>query len=167
MRITIPEDFLPSIKNKHLLLDTCVFIDALLNPGEFGGLFETLRNNGIILVTIEPVLIEFVQGTFDEKKMNDKKEFIDTFVESYLPIPKTLFTNIERLLLEYREDGKGLSMTDLILGAMLMQFPSNLLLLTKNTTEFPTNIFTLSTHMNLLHRKGIHSYGVYYYESKK
>lgn len=164
MKITTPEDFLDSVKDKHLLLDTCVFIDTLLNPNEFKNLFETLKISNVTLVTIEPILIEFIQGTFDEQKLVEKETLINQVIETFLPLPNTLFLHINQLIKLYKEDGKGLSITDLMLGGMLMQYPGKLFLLTKNTTEFPTNIFTLNTHINLLHRKGIHSYRIYSYK---
>ena len=76
---------------------------------------------------------------------------------------KDILDNADNLLQHYKEDGRAASITDLLLGLILMRYKTNLFLLTKNTTDFPTNIFTLATYVNLVYRKGIHTYGVYQY----
>lgn len=88
---------------------------------------------------------------------------VDEITETRLPVTKDVFDNIYMLIDLYREEGKGASMVDFLLGGMLVRYPQNLFLLTKNTTDFPTNIFNLATHLNLVHRRAIQSYGVYNY----
>ncbi len=161
MRIITPQDFFPILKNKYLLLDTSVFIDAFLNDKEFSELFNNLKDNNTILVTIDAVKIEFLQGAQDEARYEKKEEFFEQIVPTCLPTKDTVFDNVYELIRAYKEDGKSLSVTDLLLGAILMQYKRNLFLLTKNTTEFPTGIFILATYFNISYTKGLHSYGVY------
>lgn len=163
MRIVLPEDFFLTLKNHHLLLDTSVFIDTSLNTSEFEQFFNLLRQNGITIVTIDAVVAEFLKGAPDKQKLNAKLALVDEIAETHLPVTKDIFDNIYMLIDLYKEEGKGVSTTDLLLGGMLVQYQPNLFLLTKNTTDFPTNIFNLATHLNLLHRKAIQSYGVYNY----
>lgn len=161
MKIVLSEDFFSTLKNCHLLLDTSVFIDTSLNNLEFEQLFNQLRSNNITLVTLDAVIIEFLKGSANPQKLETKSALIAEIIESSLPITKEIFDNVRNLLALYKEDGKSASITDLLLGGMLVQYPDNLFLLTKNTTDFPTNIFNLVTYLNLLHRKSIQSYGVY------
>jgi predicted nucleic acid-binding protein len=140
-----------------------VFIDTSLNSTEFGKFINQLRENRITLVTIDAVRFEFLKGAPNLQKYKEKEELIERIVDAYLPIQKDILDNADKLLQLYKEDGKSLSITDLLLGATLMHYKTNLFLLTKNTTDFPSNIFTLSTHINLLYRKGLHVYGVYQY----
>lgn len=163
MKIVLPEGFFSTLKNHYLLLDTNVFIDASINYSEFEKFFNQVRLNDITLVTIEAVIIEFLKGALDKQKMEAKLALVTEITETRLPIAKDIFGNIQNLLSLYKEEGKGVSVVDFLLGGMLVQYPQNLFLLTKNTTDFPTNIFNLATYLNLIHRKTIQSYGVYNY----
>lgn len=168
MKIVTPQDFLLILKNKFLLLDTSVFIDAQISPVEFDKFFNQLKENGTTLMTIDAVLLEFIKGAQDVKKLKEKREFVEQIVESYLHEDRKIFSYAFKLVELYKEEGKGVSMTDFILGATLMYYHrNNLFLLTKNPSDFPTNIFTLKTYLNLFHRKAIHSYGVYSFEENK
>lgn len=151
MRIVLPENFFLTLKNHHLLLDTNVFIDTSINTLAFEQFFNEARQNGITIVTIDAVVAEFLKGAPDKRKLDAKLALVDEF------------DNIYMLIDLYREEGKGVSIVDLLLGEMLIQYQQNLFLLTKNTTDFPTNIFNLATHLNLIHRRSIQSYGVYNY----
>lgn len=167
MEIATPTNFFQILKGKHILLDTSVFIDALNNPTKFVEFFNTLREHKITITTIAPVLIEFLQGAPDKTKFNYKRNYVLEIVDTVLPlnlnvdIKENTLSLIEKITLLYREEGKSLSVTDLCLGQTLMQYPQRLFLVTKNTTEFPITLFNLVTYFNLIHRKGIHSYGVY------
>lgn len=163
MKIVLPENFFLTLKNHHLLLDTSVFIDASINFSEFEQFFNQLRSHNITIITIDAVVIEFLKGASDQRKLDTKFDLVNEIIETRLPISNEIFDNIHNLLDLYKEEGKGVSMVDLLLGGMLVQYKPNLFLLTKNTTDFPTNIFNLTTHLNLLHRKSIQSYGVYNY----
>lgn len=161
MRIITPPDFLQTFKDTHILLDTSVFIDSFLNPKEFGGLFNELKTQGTTLISLDVVKIEFLKGAPNIEKYRQKEEFFNQIVDVCLPITNETFVNLYKLVQIYKEVGKSLSVTDLLLGASLMQYERNLFLLTKNTTEFPTNIFNLQSYINISYTKGLHSYGVY------
>lgn len=163
MKIVLPEDFFSILKNHHLLLDTNVFIDTSINTQEFEQFFNQLRLNNITIVTIDAVIIEFLKGAADKQKLDAKLALVNEIIESRLPTTDGIFKNVQMLLNLYKAEGKGVSVVDLLLGGILVQYPQNLFLLTKNTTDFPTNIFNLATYLNLLHRKAIQSYGVYNY----
>ncbi len=161
MKIVLPEDFFKILNNCHLLLDTSVFIDSSINPVEFGNFFNQLRANDITLVTIDPVIVEFLKGSPSPEKFDAKQSAVSEITGTNLPLTSDIFDSVKLLVILYKEEGKSLSLTDLLLGASLMQYEKGLYLLTKNVTDFPTNIFNLATHLNLLHRKAIQSYGVY------
>lgn len=160
MKIVTPTDFLSVLKGNYLLLDTNVFIDDLIHPNEFGQFFNNLKDNDVTLVTVHAVLAEFVKGATDEKKLAEKREIIEKIIETYLPFREDAYNDLIKLIGNMQEDGKTASITDLMLGTMLMQYPRKLLLMSKNITDFPTNIFTLRTFCHLVHRKTIHIYGI-------
>lgn len=161
MKIITPPDFFQIFKEKHLLLDTSVFIDSFLNPTEFGKFFNKLKTNGATLVSLDVVKIEFLKGAIDSAKFKEKGEFFDQIVDARLPITNDTLLNLYKLVEVYKEDGKSLSVTDLFLGVILTQYKNNLFLMTKNTTDFPTNIFNLFSYLNISYRKGLHTYGIY------
>lgn len=162
MKIITPPDFLRIFKQVHILLDTSVFIDAFLNPVEFGKFFNNLKMQDNTLVSLDVVKIEFLKGAPNSEKYKQKEEFFNQIIDACLPTTNEMFFNhLYNLIQAYKEDGKSLSVTDLFLGATLMQYKRNLFLLTKNTTDFPTNIFNLASYMNISYTKGLHSYGVY------
>lgn len=161
MRIILAGNFWHVIENQTVLLDTSFFIDALIHPQKFGEFFNHLKSHEIILVTLLSVKAEFLKGTINEAKYETKEKMIDGFVDSYLPEDEKNYENVFELTKRYKEAGKGLSITDLLLGSALLKYPKQLLLMTKNTTEFPLSIFDLKTHLLLSHNKGLQSYGFY------
>jgi hypothetical protein len=73
---------------------------------------------------------------------------------------------VVELLNRYKQDSNKLSMTDLMLGTLLVKNADEYLLITKNILDFPTNIFNLETCFHLVQRRAIQSYGVYGYRQK-
>lgn len=163
MKIITPQDFFQTFKDKHILLDTSVFIDSFLHPVEFGEFFNSLKVQGATLVSLDAVKIEFLKGAPNAEKYKQKDEFFSQIIDSCLPIISDTLLNLYGLVQKYGEGGKSLSITDLFLGATLMQYKGSLFLLTKNTTDFPTNIFNLKSYINISYTKGLHTYGVYDY----
>lgn len=160
MEITLPQDFLLITKDKHILLDTCVFIDAISHPTKFVEFFNSLKDNNTTIVTLNEVLSEFLKGSQSEARFNEKKEYVDNIIEMYLPI-RDLQDNIEKLIKLYKIESKDLSITDLYLGAALVKYNENICLLTRDVSDFPTNIFKRITYMTTLERKSITTFGVY------
>lgn len=163
MKIFIPRDFLLAIRGKHLLLDTNFFIDSSNHKSSFKSLVKTFLENDATLVSIEPVRAEFLKGSPSEDKYKIKAEYFEEIVSNFLPVTKDIFDNVRELTKMYKEEGKGVSIVDLLLGATLIKYQKNLCLITKDIKDFPTNIFRRLTHFNLLDRRSIQSYGVYDY----
>lgn len=166
MKISLPEEFLSTIKNKHIILDTNVFIDGFNHPKEFGNLFNKLKDEQqkATLVTTEHVLIEFLKGSNTEARINEKKDFLERVIDTYLPYAKDLSDFIIDLLKLYKIDSKDLSLTDLYLGALLVKYRGHICLLTKDLTDFPTHIFNRVTYATLLEANTIRNYGVYNFD---
>lgn len=164
MELILPHDFYSITKDKFLLLDTSVFIDTLLSPVRFEELFSKLKANGCTLVTLDAVQIEFIKGALDEVSFKKKELVINGIVDSIIPISKDIWDESLNLLKSYKEDGKAASVADLLLAGTIAKFSRTIFLITKNLNDFPTNIFTLETHFSLVHRKGLHSYGILSFE---
>lgn len=165
MEIITPPEFSTTINNCYLLLDTNVFIDAYNNPIKFGAFFNDVKDHGVALVTIEPVILEFLKGAPNLNKYREKLNFLTELIDITIEIPPETYKNSHKLILSYNEEGRGVSITDFLLGGMIMNSHGKLLLMSKNTTDFPTNIFKLETFINLIRRKSIQSYGIYSYQN--
>lgn len=161
MKIVIPQELFPTLKNSYLLLDTNVFIDAFHNPSEFGRLLNGLKDNGVTLVTIDIVLIEFVRGSSEPKKLEEKKDYLDKLIDAILPVDKIIIDHTIDLLKRYKIEAKDVSIVDLLLGGMLVKYSGRMFLMTKDIKDFPTNIYSLETYLNIVGRKAIHNYGIY------
>jgi len=161
MKIVIPQDLFSAIKNKHLLLDTNVFIDTSVHFNDFFNFISKLKGQNITLVTIDLVKIEFLKGAPTIQKYKEKNELIEKIIDYTIPITSDINNNVFESIKKYELYGKALSETDLFLGACLMKYKKDLFLLTRDTTDFPLNIFELVSVVNMIYTKGIHSYGVY------
>ena len=161
MEIVTPQDFFRILKNSYLLLDTNVFIDAFHNPNEFGKYFNNLKENGVTLVTIDAVLIEFTKGSTEIKKLQEKNEYFNNVVDAILPIDKSAVNNTYELLKRYKIEAKDISIVDLLLGGMLVKYKGKILLMTKDIKDFPTNIYELKTFLNIVRSKSIHNFGIF------
>jgi len=165
MKIVLPVEFFLVIKDKHLILDTSVFIDAFSHIKDFGVLFNQLKvQHNVTLVTTEHVLIEFLKGSTTETRLDEKKAFFEKIIDAYLPCRPDLLKNLLELLKLYKIDSKDLSLTDLYLGALLVKYRKNIFLLTKDLTDFPTHIFNRATYATLLEANSIRNYGVYNFD---
>lgn len=165
MKIILPSDFFSIVKDKHILLDTTVFIDALTNPTSFVSFLNQLKNSNVTFVTLDVVIVEFTRGAQDERRFREKNKFIEQIIETCLPVTDQISKDAIELANEYHLEGKGVSITDFLLGATLKDYKDNLLLMTRNTNDFPINIFDLSTCFNVVHNRGIFAYGLYSYRS--
>lgn len=151
------------LKNKHLLLDTNVFIDTLLNPHPFLDFLNDLKKQQVTLSTIDMVKMEFLKGAPDEQKYDEKMKLIESIIDNTIPVTPDIHENVYTLIKKYKIDGKSSSIADLYLGAYLMKYRKNLFLLSRNTTDFPQNVFNVTSIINVTYFKGIHSYGIYQY----
>jgi predicted nucleic acid-binding protein len=163
MEITYPLTLVSSLKYKYLLLDTNVFRDVASSPTVFANFFNTLKKEDVTLATLDVIKYEILKGSKDKEKYEEKQKQIDDIVDITLHLPRTVDTLAYELIKQYGIDGTSLSITDLFLGTMLMQYQKNIFLMTRDTTDFLQNIFDLKFIVNASHKKGIFTYGIYQY----
>lgn len=125
--------------------------------------FIDLKKSDITIVTIDLVKYELLKGSSNSDKYKAREKQISNIVDITLPIPSKINKNIYKLIENYGIEGSSLSITDLYLGSMLMQYKENIYLMTRDTTDFIQNIFDLKFIINARHNKGIFTYGVYQY----
>lgn len=81
-----------------------------------------------------------------------------------MPILPDLVENVYALIKRYKEDGKGVSFSDLLLGATLMKYKSNIFLMSKNASDFPDKIFRVASYINVFKNKSLQCYEVYQFK---
>lgn len=166
MEIVYPQELLTSFKGKHLIIDTNVLIDSASKPSEYTKFFNSLKANDVAVVTSNLVRYEFIIGTENKIKLKSKEDYLTSIIDSLICPSEPTWKAIDKLIEEYGQEGKGVKYIDLVLGAMLKQYGSNICLMTRDTTDFVPSIFNLKYIVNAPHSKGIFTYGIYQYQGK-
>lgn len=166
MKIYYPENFFEILREKHLLLDTNVFIDSFNfeRPLDYIKFFNDLKVNDTTLVTIDGVELEFLKGSKNEDVYNRKSEHLDDIIDAVLPTHKDDNEKIKELIKLSGSDGGGIQIVDYYLGANLLRYKRNLFLMTRNIKDFPQNIFFLESTVCFSASKTIFTYGIYTYD---
>lgn len=155
------EDFLSIIRDKHILIDTNVLIDASIRPTEMLRFINKIKSEGATVCSTTFIEGEFLRGSQNSTKYDDKKTLINTLVDVRLPISPNTLKNFEKLIKMYGEFGKGVELVDFTLGALLMDYPEKLFLFTKNTTDFHTDVFDLVSVVSFPNKKSLATFGIY------
>lgn len=163
MEISYPQTLIPSLKNKHLLLDTNIIRDATNNPNDFNKFFNELKNSNITLTTIDFVRYEILKGSLNDAKYELREKLLHEILDTNIPVVPETYKLAYELIKMYRIHGSALHITDLLLGALLMQYKKNIYLISRDTTDFLQSVFNLSFIVNASFNKGIFTYGIYQY----
>jgi hypothetical protein len=132
MKIYNIED-LSRYKAGYLFLDTSSLIAIISYFKEFSGILNTLKENGIALVTIPSVRFEFSR-TNNIENYNIRAGFIKDYVSIY-PIEKHLQSFTPLIPVLHKIHGR-LSYPDFLLYCCLYKFSPNAILLTENHKDF-------------------------------
>jgi len=143
-------------------------IDTSLHPAAWTPFLARCKEQRITLVTIRPVEVEFCNGAESSEKLNTKRELVKNIVDDFiLPINSCIFEKyLPSLVAKYGQYGRGISLTDYILAGCLMQHARDMLLLTKNPSDFPSACFQLESHILLSQFRTLQCYGIYAYVEK-
>lgn len=163
MEIIYPPTLIPSLEHKHLLLDANVFRDAFSKPTVYTKFFNQLKDADTTLATIDLVKYELLKGSSDKTKYKATEKHINDIVDVTIPIVTKAFELVYELITIYGIHGTALTVTDLLLGATLMQYKKSIYLMTRDTTDFIQQVFDLSFIINIPYSKGIFTYGIYRY----
>jgi len=162
------EGLLGLLKNKHLLLDTSVFIDAFNHFEEFARFFNECKRGNVTIVTVSPVIAEFTKGVENTKKLSEKLSFVDSIIDIKLPIsPDIINKYIPNLVSQYKAKGKSVSYVDFILAGLVDKYERDLVLLTKNPVDFPLSVFNLYSYFVIKMDRALQVYGIYQAKLKK
>ena len=158
------------VKEKHIFLDTCVFINGFKPSSRqiiqkaIDYLVDTLS---CALITISPVYLEFVKGADELSLRNLKTDYFNQIVSVTIPLSPSLIECAREISVVYRRAGSKLSITDLFLAGTLKQFRTKAFLLTKNHSDFPTGVFDRECAFHLESSTQVESYAFYQFNEKK
>ncbi|MBU0979069.1 hypothetical protein KKF92_04570 [Patescibacteria group bacterium] len=164
--IIIPSSLNRTVRNKHLLFDTSFFIDYEDHKDEFVDFLGRIKKLNCTLVTVDQVAIEFIKGSKSEEDMQKRLTLIQSCIESYLPVSAQVYSQqIQELILNYGRRSASADITDLVLGVLAKNHQKDLLILTKNSHDFPSHLFKLKSHFLLQNKKSntVQIYCIYQY----
>jgi len=154
------------LKAKFLLLDTNFLIDASIFSAEAVDLIAELRAMGCELVTTRAVLVEFFGGTKNLVEYQTKVEFVELLFGRTLdeivslPIDRSLPDRND--LVKFSRQCRKFAATDFELYLTLKKYShNNLILVSRNHTDFTTSLFKREGFITLLGSKEIRTYGLY------
>lgn len=152
------------LRDKTLLLDTNVLMDAYRLPSEFYELLQELVSLGCDVITTKTIVIEFLGSTTNEDDLSKKVAFLEMLLgkhlqHGYLPIDRD-FPDATDFLAFSRAANK-FQPADFELYLTLKKYRQHLLLVTRNHKDFPTKLVNRVSFITLLGKTEIHTYGVY------
>ncbi len=162
----IDKDSVVVLASKFLLVDTNFLIDASIFSGEVVDLIAAFRTMGCELITTRAVLLEFLGGTKNPVEYDLKVQFVELLFGKRLteivslPIDKELPTKED--LVKFSQQCKKFAPTDFELYLTLKKYShGNLLLISRNHTDFTARLFKRQGFITLLGDKEIRTYGLY------
>lgn len=150
----------------HIALDTCVFMDAYKHPDRFQDFFVLAKNKHVTLTTTSLVYFEFSRGFDTIRDFNEAEEAFNSIIDYVYPL-KDLDEWVEKVKRVYRKDGRNVDITDMFMGALLLKYKSDMLVMSKNHKHFLTEIFDIQTFIPLLGKNEVQTYCFYKYSEKK
>lgn len=158
------EDFLSSLKRKHILVDTNFLIDASKNQECFSFIINSLKKNECALVTIDGVYHEFICG---RKSLEDYKKMINFYeriIDSEIPFEKSIKENANTLTKVLLKRSAQISYTDILLLATLMKYHSNMYLLSKDKSDIPVFLFPIKAIIPIDSGETNYFYSIYSFD---
>lgn len=143
---------LSRIKNKSLLLDTCILVETTRNKqneiGFIRDLYDEIKQNDIDPLIDQTVEIEFLRGSNTKVALNTKRQFLEKFLGAnskfILPDNTEIFTSAGRISNLYRfinVERNQISLADCLIAAQLKKYSHTVYLATINHADFPIAIF--------------------------
>lgn len=177
MRAPTLEHCIEGLERSHVIFDANYLIDAFRSIGGTNGnsspfleFNELLKTHGITRSTIYPALIEVYKASSQLDEWRDKKNILDTLLDSTLPITEATLKGTDLMMQLYRSDGKRLSPTDFFLAGTLAQYHNNpnLYILTRDHDDFIMKVFDRERVIVLHEEKGgIYPYALIKYSAEK
>lgn len=137
-----------SLKNKHILLDTNILINAAKYKEHFKSFFEELADNEVQSVIDYGIKFEFLRSSNTQERREDKKRYLDLilgkdrmelFVDSGMIDSAIELANIYSR--KIKGANKQFSFTDCVIAAQMKKYQKSLYLATLDNDDFPLCIF--------------------------
>ncbi len=159
-----------SFKNKHILLDTNILINAAKYKEYFKSFFEELADNEVQSVIDYGIKFEFLRSSNTQERREDKKRYLDLILgkdRMELLVNSEIIDSAIELANIYSRKIKGadkqFSFTDCVIAAQMKRYQKSLYLATLDNNDFPlyifnrVDIYTIDTENEILNI-GIYSF---------
>lgn len=133
----------PTLKDQHILLDTCFIIKAheYSDSKYFDELFSLLEENNCIPVTNKFIKFEFLRGCQVKEHVEDKLKFLKSLSSPGLELPIHVNMLDDAIKIANIYSNKRISSKigpiDCYISSYLKHHGDNLILVTINNSDFP------------------------------
>lgn len=167
---------LEAIKNKYLLLDTCLLIATVRDEDSFSDFFEQIKLNNISLAMDSTIEFEFLRSSNTMEALQVKAGWLSKFfgakVDRFnLPVTIVQYEDARKIANLYSfSDSKNsskISAADCLIAAQLKKYEGNLFLATLNNCDFPLSIFNRREIITIDSEKQIFNVGIYSFSAEK
>lgn len=169
---------LSKIKNKSLLLDTCIIIESardLVREKSFNEHFYSqVKSNNITPLIDDTIELEFLRGANTKEALIRKRTYLEKFLgesaEFILPVNKEIITSARRISNLYRfcnvkED--KISLADCLIAAQIKKYNHSVFLATLNHSDFPIDLFDRVCLVPISAGRNVFSIGIYGFSLSK
>lgn len=158
--ITDPQ-FLSSLDNSYIAIDTCCLIDTIKYPDVVGKFMYDLTNASSIY-TVPGVVFEYYKGADSKSSLRKRKFFLEAITGGgILPIDKQLLKMTNFLLIMNKVQGKCDLGEYQLIASMADNRRNNRYLLTENDKDIPTDFIDRVSVVTFNLPKEIKTYGFY------
>ncbi|MDD3190818.1 MAG: PIN domain-containing protein [Candidatus Pacebacteria bacterium] len=136
------------IKNKHLILDTNVLINASKYQEKYFDFFDLLNKLDVKLVIDDSVKFEFLRGASTKENLLKNEDFLSKLNKAELIVTKEIFEMAREISNIYvrniRNSTQKISFVDCLIAGQMEKFneqKEQLFFATENNTDFPLLLF--------------------------
>jgi predicted nucleic acid-binding protein len=169
MRKLTEKQLSETIKNKFVLFDTNVIINAFKYLDVFKELFDFLGDAEASPIYFPLIEFEFLRDAYDVTHKGKRKEFLREFTFSTMPLPSSneIEDSIKIANAYTARKINNPSFIDCCIAAYLKKYAKNLFLITSNHKDFPIFLFDRIFIYTLDTEKDIFTIGFYCFNPKK
>jgi len=162
------------IKNKHLILDTNILINASKYWGQYSDFFNLLNSLEVKLVIDDSIKFEFLRGASTKENLVQNEEFLLGLDKADLAVNKEIFETAREISNIYvrniRNSNQKISFADCLIAGQMKKYNEQreqLFFATENNTDFPLLLFD-RIHIHTIDLESrISNVGIYMFNKDK
>lgn len=160
---------------RHVLIDTCVFINLIKYPLKTRELFESFLEDDAVLCINDFIYYELIRGANNKTMIDDYNDFMTRRYIHRLPLDPNLRKNYEEILPLYNvvrknsKKNKGynfskITLTDVLNVACLHHYKDKICMLTNDIWDYPPDLCTREKIVSIDFNNSIQTFAMYMYQ---